>query len=199
MSETTRPPILRRAGDGFVLELTSDERSLLRSIAERLRDAIRTIADPSVPVPDDLRRLLPVAYPTDRVAQAEFEDSQRQETVNHHARALEVLGGTIDAERLSGDDAEAWLDALVELRLVYGTALGVEEIWYEPDAGDPRYGEWLAYAYLTYLASEIVDALSPTLPAYDGSADERAPHDPWGDPPGDLRWDGTPVPQDEPE
>jgi hypothetical protein len=198
VSEYDRPPVLRRIRDGYALELSTDERSLLRTIAAQLRDTIRSIADPTVPVPDELRRLLPVAYPTDRDAQAEFEKSQRQATVDHHADALEILDETLDAQRLSNAEAGTWLGALVDLRLVYGTALGVEEDWREPDGADPRYGEWLAYAYLTYLASEFVDALSLTLPPYDGKADGGAPEDPWGDPPGDLRWDGTPVPKDEP-
>jgi hypothetical protein len=195
----TRPPVLQRTDGGFAIGLTSDERSLLRSFAAQLRDAIRTVADPSKPVPDELRRLLPTAYPTDDAAQAEFEESQRKETLGHYARALEILTETANADELSEEEVSAWLDALVELRLVYGTALGVEETWDEPDAADPRYGEWVAYAYLTYLASELVEALSTTLPPYDGRADENAPDDPWGEPPGDLRWDGTPLPPDEPE
>jgi Domain of unknown function (DUF2017) len=199
MSEMTRPPIVQRTDGRFELRLTGDERDLLGSIARRLHEGIAAIADPTVPTPDEFRRLLPTAYPTDQAAQDKFDESQRQETIEYHVRALEILETTIDAETLSDEEASAWLDALVELRLVYGTSLGVEETWYEPDAFDPRYSEWLAYAYLTYLASEIVDALSPTLPPYDGNADDRAPDDPWGEPPGDLRWDGTPVPRDEPE
>ena len=196
MSEFSRPPVIIRTNDGFALRLTPDERSLLRSIATQLRDVLHAIEDASVPIPDELRRLLPVAYPTDAVAQAKFDDSQRQRTLEQHTRALEVLEETFGAENLSEEEAGAWLDALVELRLVYGTTLGVEENWEEPDSTDPRYGEWLAYAYLTYLASELVDALSLSLPPYNGSADEGAPEDPWGEPPGDLRWDGTPVPPD---
>lgn len=199
MSETRRPPILRRIDGGFELKLTPDERSLLHSIAAHLREAMSAVADPARPVPDELRRLVPVAYPTDKVAQAAFEESQRKQTLDHHARALEILETTIDADTLRDAEIDAWLDALVELRLVYGTALGVEETWYEPDPTDPRYGEWLTYAYLTYLATEVVDALSVTLPPYDGAADDRAPEDPWGEPPGDLRWDGTPVPRDDPD
>jgi Domain of unknown function (DUF2017) len=192
-----RSPISARKRGGFELNLTKDERRLLRSIAGRLRDSISALTDPSAAVPDEYRRLLPIAFPTDEAAQAKFDEAQRKDTLDHHARALEVLETTVDAADLSFDEASAWLDALVELRLVYGASLGVEETWSEPDQSDPRYGEWLAYAYLTYLASEVVDALSPTLPPYDGTADESAPDDPWGEPPGDLRWDGTPVPTDD--
>ncbi len=194
MTEFSRPPVIIRKNDGFALALTPEERSLLRSIAAQLRELLHAVEDPSAPVPDELRRLLPVAYPTDAIAQAQFENSQRQTTLEQHTRALEVLEATIGAENLREEEAGAWLDALVELRLVYGASLGVEENWAEPDSTDPRYGEWLAYAYLTYLASELVDALSLSLPPYNGSADEDAPEDPWGEPPGDLRWDGTPVP-----
>lgn len=197
MSGSGRRPVLVRVEDGFELTLSADERELLVSVAEQLRGALQAIGDPASPVPDTLRRLVPIAYPTDAAAQLEFEASQRSETGTHLADALETVRETANAGQLADEEAQRWLDALVELRLFYGTSLGVQETWSEPDENDPRYAEWLCYGYLTYLASEIVDALAPLLPPYDGKADEDAPDDPWGEPPGDLRWDGTPVPKDE--
>ncbi|MGA8296276.1 MAG: DUF2017 family protein [Acidimicrobiales bacterium] len=199
MSQSPRPPILVTADGGLTLRLSAGERAILRSVTAQLRDLLSPVDDPSAPAPDELRRLLPTAYPTDVEAQSKFEESQREEILGHHRRALEILEETADADRLSNAEAEAWLGAVTELRLVYGTALGVEETWSEPRTDDPRYGEWLAYGYLTYLASELVDALSPLLPPYAGSADGLAPEDPWGEPPGDLRWDGTPAPKQDPE
>jgi hypothetical protein len=39
----------------------------------------------------------------------------------------------------------------------------------------------------------VVDALADILPP---SSEDEGLDDPWGEPPGDLRWDGTPVPPD---
>lgn len=197
MTEAGRPPVLVPDDGGFVVNLSPEERSLLRSVSVQLRDSLVTIEDPATPAPDSLKRLLPEAYPRDEVSQAGFEQAQRRDILAHQARALEILEETVEATHLSEDDATTWLDALVELRLVFGTALGVEATWDEPDTDDPRFAEWVAYGYLTYLASELVDALATLLPPYDGAADELAPEDPWGDPPGDLRWDGTTAPPDE--
>jgi hypothetical protein len=199
VSEPRRPPVVVPDNHGFVISLSAEERSLLRSVAQQLREVLRAIGETSVPVPDELRRLLPEAYPTDVDAQRAFDEGQRMQTVDHHARSLEILEQTAEADHLSADEAASWLDALVELRLVYGTALGVEETWDEPDPDDSRFAEWVAYGYLTYLASELVDVLSPLLPPDDGTDDDLVPADPWGEPPGDLRWDGTIAPRDEAE
>lgn len=198
MSAGASPRPLERDEHGFVVTLSPEERALLRSVAAQLRELLGAIKEPSTPIPDELRRLLPEAYPTDPESQRIFDATQRMETVAHREHSVEVLEQTAAAEHLSDVETASWLDAIVELRLVYGSVLGVEEEWEEPDPDDPRFAEWIAYGYLTYLASELVDALAILLPPYDGAADDFVPDDPWGEPPGDLRWDGTSAPRNGP-
>ena len=42
------------------------------------------------------------------------------------------------------------------------------------------------YNYLTYLESSVVDALADILPP--SAEDDASLDDPWGEPPGGLRW-----------
>ena len=41
----------------------------------------------------------------------------------------------------------------------------------------------------------MIDLLSDALPPPLDGADEDVPDDPWGEPLGGLRWDGTPLPE----
>jgi hypothetical protein len=50
--------------------------------------------------------------------------------------------------------------------------------------------------YLGGLQSEVIDILELTLPDPVRGADDLVPEDHWGEPPGGLRWDGTPQPRD---
>ena len=56
--------------------------------------------------------------------------------------------------------------------------------------------EWIAYHYLGGLQSELIDILEGSLPDPVPGADDLVPDDHWGEPPGGLRWDGTPQPGD---
>jgi Rad3-related DNA helicase len=189
-----RPPVLVRTDTGFALSLTADERALLAAIPGQLAEALTEVGETGR-VPRALRRLFPAAYPTDELAEASYVSLVRADLVEHHRHALAVLSATASATHLAEDELEAWLAALNDLRIFLGESLGVTEEMVEPASDDPRYSEWLCYDYLTYLESLVVDSLAELLPppAPTGSA---TPDDPWGDPPGGLRWDGTPVPPD---
>ena len=65
----------------------------------------------------------------------------------------------------------------------------------EPPLDDADQAEWIAYMYLGTLQSELIDLLERTLPDPVPGADDLVPQDHWGDPPGGLRWDGTPQPE----
>lgn len=191
-----RQNALVRAGDGFDVTLLDEERALLASIPAQLEASLAALADASAPVPDDLRRLFPIAYATDRAAEAAYEQRARAEIAEHHRHALNVLIATATATHISESEAEMWLASLNDLRLVFGTALGVSEDSFEPDDDDPNSSEWSCYRYLTYLQSEVIDAIANLLPPPKPGADDLVPDDPWGEPPGGLRWDGTPLPED---
>ena len=70
-----------------------------------------------------------------------------------------------DRHSLSKEQAESWLTALNDLRLVLGTRLGVtEEMFLEAvDPRDPRAPEMALYVYLSWLQEQLVEALEADL------------------------------------
>jgi len=187
-----RPPVLVRCEGGFALSLSPDERALLSSLPGQLARALDAVGETDAQLPEGLRRLFPAAYPTDAAAEANYVSLVRGDLVEHHRNALETLAHTPLATQLSEDETDAWLAALNDLRIVLGASLGVTEETVEPAHEDPQYAEWICYNYLTYLESLVVDALADILPP--SREDNASLDDPWGEPPGDLRWDGTPMP-----
>lgn len=147
-----------------------------------------------VDMPEELGRLFPVAYPRDADAQRAFFAVSGDDLLAHHREALELLVSTARSSHLEAGQLEQWLSGLNDLRLVLGASLGVTEDHEAPEPDDPRLREWVCYDYLAMLVNEVVDALSGVLPPPIPGADDHLPEDPWGDAPGDLRWDGTPRP-----
>jgi hypothetical protein len=151
---------IERTGDGdYVLRLAEGERALLR----RLPDELRALLEAA---PDDprLRRLFPPAY-EDAQEEAAYRELMGNELLEGRQRALQVLAETSEAERLTGEQAQAWLTALNDLRLVLGTRLEVsDESLLEGRAeDDPRAPELALYAYLSWLQEQLVEALSAEL------------------------------------
>jgi uncharacterized protein DUF2017 len=148
---------IERTRDGGVrLRLPRDERALLRSLPAQLRALLdEAPEDPS------LERLFPPAYDD-----AEDEDEYRRlmgdELLDGRRRALRVVEETLDQDRLSGEQAQAWLTALNDLRLVLGTRLDVrdETLLAELRPDNPRAPELAVYAYLSWLQEQLVEALA---------------------------------------
>jgi Domain of unknown function (DUF2017) len=144
-----------RSGD-IRLRLPRDERALLRSLPAQLRRLL-------VEAPDDpsLERLFPPAY-DDAEDEAEYRRLMGDELTEGRRRALRVIEETLDQDRLTKEQAEAWLTALNDLRLVLGTRLDVtEDMLLErlrPD--DPNAFEISLYGYLSWLQEQLVDALA---------------------------------------
>jgi hypothetical protein len=69
---------------------------------------------------------------------------------------------TLRKDTLSLDEADAWLRALNDLRLVLGTRLDVtEDLDYENiDLNEPRGRDLAVYGYLTWLQEQLVEALA---------------------------------------
>jgi hypothetical protein len=147
--------IRRAAGGGVRLELDADERALLAGIGEELR----ALLDEQ---PDDpsLRRLYPPAH-EDEALEREFRELTRSQLTTGRERAIETLERTADNELLSAEEADAWLRALNDLRLVLGTRLDVTEDydWDALDASAPRAPELALYAYLSWLQEQLVEAI----------------------------------------
>jgi uncharacterized protein DUF2017 len=144
-------------GGGVTLRLPPVERELLQQLRAELVTLLET-------EPDDpsLERLSPPAY-EDKRAAAEYKRLMGDELMTGHRRALDVLEATAGQERLSAGEAEAWLTALNDLRLVLGTRLDVREDTFAEglDVRDPRAPELAVYGYLSWLQEALVAAISP--------------------------------------
>ena len=148
---------IRRTRKGAIeLRLPEPERALLRSLAPEMREALGTPDDPAV------ARLFPNPYPDDEERSEEYRLLAHTELMESHLAALEVLERSADAEVLDEEQAEAWMRALNEVRLVLGTRLDVTEEGDERpvDFDDPRVAAFAAYDYLSMLQGELVEALA---------------------------------------
>jgi hypothetical protein len=147
---------IQRTRQGEIrLRLPQTERDLLRHLRAELGQLLDS-------APDDptLRRLFPPAY-EDEGDETEYRRLMQDELAAGRRRALQVLEETASRDRLSADEAQAWLTALNDLRLVLGTRLDVQEdtLLDGLDADDPRAPELALYAYLSWLQEQLVAAL----------------------------------------
>jgi Domain of unknown function (DUF2017) len=153
---------IERTGKGEIrLRLPRNERALLRSLPAQLRRLL-------VEAPEDpsLERLFPPAY-DDADSEDEYRRLMGEELLEGRRRALRVVEETLDQDRLTKEQAEAWLTALNDLRLVLGTRLDVtQDMLLErlrPD--DPDAFELSLYAYLSWLQEQLVEALAHDFPS----------------------------------
>lgn len=129
-------------------------------------------ADPAeVKPPEDpaLARLFPDAYREDAKASAEFrrytEGDLRAGRRDRTQCALESLPGGEKGGRFELDEeqAQCWLGALNDLRLVLGARFGLSDDGQEPGADlapdDPLRAYVPAYHYLAYLQETLLEAL----------------------------------------
>ena len=141
---------------GVELRLSRDERSLLAGLAAELRALLDGApGDPS------LRRLFPPAY-DDEDDEHAYRDLMGGELLDGRRAALELVSDTVDHDRLTVEEADTWLRALNDLRLVLGTRLDVQEDTFatEPDLSDPRGHALAVYAYLSWIQEQLIEALS---------------------------------------
>ncbi len=141
------------------LRLPRAERELLRGLPTELRDLLA-----AAPADPNLRRLFPPAYEDD-ADEAEYRRLTHADLVEGRRQALRVLQETVDNDRLSPDEAHAWLTALNDLRLVLGTRLDVREetLLSGLDPSESRAPELALYAYLSGLQEEFVAAFGGGL------------------------------------
>ena len=140
---------------GVELRLSRDERSLLAGLAAELRALLDGApGDPS------LRRLFPPAY-DDEDDEHAYRDLMGGELLDGRRAALELVSDTVDHDRLTVEEADTWLRALNDLRLVLGTRLDVQEDTFatEPDLSDPRGHALAVYAYLSWIQEQLIEAL----------------------------------------
>jgi Domain of unknown function (DUF2017) len=149
------PRVKRTRRGDFEVHLPDEERELLRSLPDQLRQALPT---------DDagVGRLFPPAYVEDPERESEYRRLVHDDLMAEHLGALQVMEETMDARRLSEEQLTSWLGALNDLRLVLGTRLDVTEETYQEEM-DPEAPDTPAYAvffYLGWLEEQIVEALA---------------------------------------
>lgn len=167
----------------IVVRLGEVERSMLRSLAQQVRDLVAPAAqpgsmdpleamvgiDPKARRPDDpvLARLLPDAYRDDDEAAGEFrrftERGLRETKVAHANAVLQHLERSGEKVVLSADEATSWLGLFNDARLALGTRIGITEENHDELAAlpedDPRLPSFHVYGWLTYLQDSLLEAL----------------------------------------
>jgi hypothetical protein len=146
----------RGEGGGVELRLSREERSLLAGVVAELRALLEGApGDPS------LRRLFPPAY-DEAEDESAYRDLMGGELLEGRLAALELVAQTLERERLSADEADAWLRALNDLRLVLGTRLDVREDTFADELrrDETRAPGLAIYAYLSWMQEQLISALS---------------------------------------
>ena len=135
------------------VRLDEHERLLLGELLDELGTLLE---DPDNP---ELRRLFPPAY-ADAENDREYQELMRGQLQTGRKRALEVLESTVDQTSLSDEEADAWLRALNDARLVLGTELDVDEDldWDGIGPDDPHSVEYAVYGYLSWIQEQLVAA-----------------------------------------
>jgi hypothetical protein len=169
----TAEAVLLRGLIGQVMDLIAGARPPrpTRNGGDAAEDALESIFDPDVSadIPTDpvLARLLPNAYSDDPDAAREFrrytESSLRDAKMESAQTLLDTLPAGGGKVKLSGDEARAWLRALNDVRLHFGTRLNVTEDYEdqlaELNPEDPRAAAFEVYGWLGAVQSSLVQAL----------------------------------------
>ena len=139
---------------GVRLNFDSDDLQLLSQLLAELEGLLEDPDDPGV------RRLFPPAY-ADRESEDQYRSLVGDQLVTGRSQALATVRETLGNETVSREEADAWLRAINDLRLVLGTRLDVtEEIDFEGlDPLEPRDRDLLVYGYLSWLQEQLVEAL----------------------------------------
>lgn len=157
-----RGPV-RRAGDGFVVDLGDDETMLVRRLIGELRELL-TDDEPSDEAVALLARLFPVAYPDDDEMEAEYQRLMREELVQSKLAAFDIVDAVLtDDAPIDEGRLVAVMQSVNTIRLVLGSMLDVSD---DPDAEEVADGfedspEYALYGYLSWLLEWCVRALSP--------------------------------------
>jgi hypothetical protein len=146
----------------YRVELPDEERDVLASLPEQLREALEA-GEPT------LYRLFPPAHVDDDAANEDYAHLVGPGLVDGKLLALAELERSAHATRLDEEQLGAWLGALESLRLVLGTQLDVHEGSYGAlDPADPDAPRLALYHWLSWLQEEVVQALSSSLPNSSG-------------------------------
>src|SRR5437870_4829671 len=121
-------PEFSAAPDGAKLELDEIETRILKQLTDEMRAVLGgKHSDRGDPVYD---RLFPSVY--ERAEdEAAYRDLTGTDLEEHKRKALDVVSGHLGRRRtdatITGEDFEAWIAALTDMRLAIGTRLDVDE------------------------------------------------------------------------
>ena len=146
---------IRRGRRGEIrVDLDPQERALLRQVATELSALLDD-------VPDDpsLSRLKPPAH-EDEALEREYRALTGPQLDSGRKAALATMASTAGQDVLSGEEADAWLRALNDVRLVLGTRLDItEDFDWDRIEGNPQAPELAVYAYLAWIQEQLLDAV----------------------------------------
>ena len=147
-------PIRRGRRGEIRVDLGSQERALLRQVATELSALLDE-------VPDDpsLGRLRPPAH-EDEALEREYRALAGPQLDSGRRAALATLASTAGQDVLSGEEADAWLRAVNDVRLVLGTRLDIAEDFDWDGAEDhPQAPELAVYAYLSWIQEQLLSVV----------------------------------------
>jgi hypothetical protein len=157
-------PTVRGRDGRIVVALAEWESALLESFV----GAAQTLLDSADGEDPALRRLFPDAYAEAEFAR-EFRELMGGELQQIKGEALRAVATALESAQdgrvsLTVEDAERWLQALTDIRLVVGTRLDVTEHWVEQaqrlDRDDPRLGLYAGYEWCSVLQELLVEEVS---------------------------------------
>jgi len=149
-----QPDSFRRTRHGIELRLPRWEGSVLIELVRQLDrmlepppvddplEALVGLRDTAPPPPEDpaLARLLPDPYPQDPMASGDFRRRRTDDALAHKRdaarRVLATVPGPGEVLLLDEEAAQDWLTTLNDLRLVFGTRLGITDDNYLDELGD---------------------------------------------------------------
>jgi hypothetical protein len=142
----------RRRRDEVVIDLSPPERNVLRMVPDLLEDL-----RPSDAGADRLRY---VAHADDDDAEERYRELVGDALDNARLDDRRLFAGTIDAESMDVEQAEAWMRVVGEARLVLAARLGITEDGWE-ETIDPSEGPEVAIlGFLGWVQDSLVQVLS---------------------------------------
>lgn len=157
---STPPTFVPNADGTFDLNISDDDRVILRESFDRLRHHLLA-DDPS------LRRLFPNAYTDDPARDDEYQRLMHGELVESRFVALDTLEASLTKDTLTEGEMTAWMQATNAMRLSIGTEIGIDDDDVDPRdfaPDDERLVLLFIYNHLTVVLYELVEALSTALP-----------------------------------
>ncbi|MEM9134875.1 MAG: DUF2017 family protein [Actinomycetota bacterium] len=152
-----RKRLFSAADDGFAVTLDPEVRQFVLSLARQLDELLELDVN-------ETKRLFPTAYHDDPEREAGYQILARQQLIDSRREAISLIEATVDQDVLTEEELAAWMGIVNDLRLVLGTRLDVSEDDHDIDPEADDADLHLLYHQLGYLLSEIVDALTGTLP-----------------------------------